>query len=139
MTMPRPPTPARLLTALILLAATPSLATPPAVDQTTSSLAEGQPGRLPHLRPPVGSVTASHPQTVSMLVRNGYGVPPPKTANAGAAAADPLDPDVAAAFTSLRTALLHQVPGIQMPSRRAAADTAERAVAMLQTANQMKS
>ncbi len=134
--MPRPPTPARLLTALALLAATPCLATPPAVDQTTSELAQGQPARLPRLRPPVGTAVASHPQTVSLLVRNGYGVPPPRPVAAGASAADPLAPDVAAAFASLHSALLRDVPGIQMPARHAAADAAERAVALLHIANQ---
>ncbi len=132
--MPLLPKRSGLLTALALLAGTPCLATPPAIDQAGSELAQGQPARLPHLRPPVALVTASHPQTVSMLVRNGYGVAPPKTA--GDAAADPLDPDVAAAFTRLRSALLRDVPGIQTPSRHAAADAAERAVALLHAANQ---
>ena len=92
--MPRPPTLTRLLTALALLAWTPCLATPPAIDQTASELGQGQPARLPRLRPPVGIAPATHPQTVSMLVRNGYAAAPRPAAARGAA--DPMCPEVAA-------------------------------------------
>ncbi len=109
-------------------------ALPPPIDTLT------EPGALPKLRPPHASpapgLSTAYPPLVSALVRHGSPLQPPRPLAAAWRPRQSPEPDLPGDAASLRAALLQEVAGVTLPSRRVSAQLAERAAAMMEATSQ---